>query len=92
MIAETARNFANSELIPIAAEVDKSHKFPPEVIKKIADLGFMGIMISPEYDGSGMDSVAYAIAMEEISRGCASAGVIMSANNSLYCAPVNKYG
>ena len=62
------------------------------MIKKIGELGIMGVSVSPDFGGAGMDTVCYAIAMEEISRGCASAGVIMSVNNSLYCGPVEKFG
>jgi butyryl-CoA dehydrogenase len=92
MIQESTRSFAEAELQPIAFDVDKNSLFPSEVIKKIGDMGLMGIAVDPDYGGSGMDTLSYAIAMEEISRGCASGGVIMSANNSLYCAPVEKYG
>jgi len=92
MIQESTKAFAESELQPIAFEVDKKCAFPMEVIQKIGEMGLMGIAIDSEFGGSGMDTLSYAIAMEEISRGCASGGVIMSANNSLYCAPVDKYG
>eukprot|EP01038_Epipyxis_sp_PR26KG_P007930 gene7930-10763_t len=92
MIAETCRNFAATELAPIAAKIDREHLFPAEQVKKLGELGMMGVSVSTEYGGSGMDSLSYAIAMEEISRACASTGVIMSANNSLFCGPVEKYG
>jgi butyryl-CoA dehydrogenase len=92
MIAEMARSFADAELVPNAAKYDADHRFPREQISKMGELGLMGIAIPDDFGGAGMDSVSYAIAMEEISRGCASAGVIMSANNSLYCAPVEKWG
>lgn len=91
-IQEMCRTFADKELIPIAAKVDKQHLYPAEAINKLGGLGLMGICIDSEYGGAGLDYLAYAIAMEEISRGCASAGVIMSAHNSLYCAPVEKFG
>lgn len=92
MIAQTCRNFAETELKPIAHKVDKDHFFPAEQVKKLGELGMMGVTVSPDFDGSGMDTLSYAIAIDEISRGCASTGVILSANNSLYCAPVEKYG
>jgi butyryl-CoA dehydrogenase len=92
MVAETCRNFANDVLAPQAAQVDRDHMFPTESIKQLGEMGMMSVFIPEEYGGSGMDYVSYAIAMEEISRGCASAGVIMSAHNSLYSAPVEKYG
>eukprot|EP00597_Dinobryon_sp_UTEXLB2267_P004328 CAMPEP_0170074660 /NCGR_PEP_ID=MMETSP0019_2-20121128/11925_1 /TAXON_ID=98059 /ORGANISM="Dinobryon sp., Strain UTEXLB2267" /LENGTH=373 /DNA_ID=CAMNT_0010285107 /DNA_START=152 /DNA_END=1273 /DNA_ORIENTATION=- len=91
MISETCKTFADSELAPIASKIDKEHYFPVEQVKKLGELGLMGISVDTEYGGSGMDTVCYAIAMEEISRGCASTGVIMSANNSLFCTPVEKY-
>ncbi|KAJ1444086.1 acyl-CoA dehydrogenase/oxidase [Ochromonadaceae sp. CCMP2298] len=90
MIAEMAKTFADTELMPIASKIDKEHWFPVEAIQKLGEQGMMGICVDPEYGGAGMDTMCYAIAMEEISRGCASSGVIMSANNSLYCAPVEK--
>ena len=92
MIAEMAKNFADTELAPIAHKTDKEHLFPTEKIKKLGELGMMGMNVSPDFGGAGLDTVSYAIAMEEISRACASSGVIMSANNSLYCAPVYKFG
>lgn len=92
MIAQTCRNFADTELMPIAAKIDKEHMFPTDPVKKLGELGMMGVTVPSEYGGSDMDTLTYAIAMEEISRACASTGVIMSANNSLFCAPVEKYG
>ncbi|CAE7433123.1 ACADS [Symbiodinium microadriaticum] len=86
------RNFADNELAPIAAEVDKNHMFPAEQVKKMGDLGLMGMMADEKWGGAGLDYLSYAIAMEEISRGCASAGVIMSVNNSLYGYPVKAFG
>jgi butyryl-CoA dehydrogenase len=91
MISQMCRNFAETELKPIASKIDKSHEFPAEQLKKLGELGMMGVAISSEFGGSGMDALSYAIAMEEISRGCASTGVIMSGNNSLFCAPVDKF-
>lgn len=84
MLKDTCRQFAESELWPIAGKIDKTCEFPAEQIKKMGELGLMGMEVPEEFGGAGLDSLAYAIAMEEISRGCASAGVIMSANNSLY--------
>jgi butyryl-CoA dehydrogenase len=92
MISEMAKNFAQTELAPIASMIDQKHYFPTEQIKKLGELGMMGINVSADYGGSGLDTISYAIAMEEISRVCASSGVIMSAHNSLYCAPVYKFG
>jgi butyryl-CoA dehydrogenase len=92
MIQETARNFAQKEVLPVAAELDETGRFPEELVRQMAELGFMGVAVPEEYGGSGMDTVCYAIAMEEISRACASTGVIMSVNNSLVCDPILKFG
>jgi len=92
MIQDTAREFARKEVLPKAAELDENSRFPEELIRRMADLGFMGIAVPEEYGGAGMDNVCYAIAMEEISRACASTGVIMSVNNSLACDPILKFG
>jgi butyryl-CoA dehydrogenase len=92
MIQETARNFATKEVLPKAAELDETGRFPDELVRQMAELGFMGVAVPEEYGGAGMDNVCYAIAMEEISRACASTGVIMSVNNSLACDPILKFG
>ncbi len=92
MIQETARDFARKEVLPKAAELDENSRFPEELIRQMAELGFMGIAVPEEYGGAGMDNICYAIAMEEISRACASTGVIMSVNNSLACDPILKFG
>jgi len=92
MLRQTCRDFADAQLKPIAGELDREHRFPAEQIAAMGELGLMGIAISDEWGGAGMDPLAYALAIEEISRGCASTGVIMSVNNSLYCDPVSKFG
>ena len=92
MISELTKQFATTELKPKASLFDKEHKYPSDEIKKLGELGIMGISVPSEYGGSNMDYLCYAIAVEEISRGCASTGVIVSVNNSLYCGPVEKYG
>jgi butyryl-CoA dehydrogenase len=92
LIRDTARDFAAREIAPKAAELDKTGRWPAEVVKKMAELGFMGMAIPQEHGGAGMDTVSYALAMEEISAACASCGVIMSVNNSLFCDPVFKFG
>ena len=91
-IKKTAGDFAENELKPGAAERDETEEFPSEQVKQMGELGFMGMMIPDEYGGAGMDVVSYVIAVEEISRGDASCGVIMSVNNSLVCDPIFKYG
>jgi butyryl-CoA dehydrogenase len=92
MIRDTAREFAAREIAPKAAELDKSGRWPTEILAKMAELGLMGVAIPQEHGGAGMDTLSYALAMEEISAACASCGVIMSVNNSLFCDPVYKFG
>lgn len=92
MIRDTARDFAAREVAPKAAELDKSGRWPAEIIQKMAELGFMGVAVPTEYGGAGMSALSYAIAIEEISAACASTGVIMSVNNSLFCDPLIKFG
>jgi butyryl-CoA dehydrogenase len=92
MLQKMARDFAQSEVLPKAAEIDKSHRHPKELVKRMAELGLMGVAVPDEYGGSGMDNVSYVLAMEEISRACASTGVIMSVNNSLVCDPILRFG
>jgi len=91
MIYEMCRRFADEEISPNAGKWDKKHEFPDKV-KDMAELGLMGICTPEEYGGTGLDAMSYAIATEEISRGCASMGVIMSAHNSLYLYPVQTFG
>ncbi|MBL92899.1 MAG: acyl-CoA dehydrogenase [Myxococcales bacterium] len=90
MLRETCRDFADKELAPLAGEFDQKHLFPENQVKKLAELGLMSVAVEERWGGSGLDNLAYAVAMEEISRGCASVGVVMSVNNSLYCDPVSK--
>lgn len=92
MIQEMARSFAQKEVLPKAAELDETGRFPEELVRQMADLGLLGVAVPEEYGGAGMDNVCYAIAMEEISRACASTGVIMSVNNSLVCDPILRFG
>lgn len=92
MIQQAARDFAQNELLPDVIERDRDQKFPHEQVKKMCELGFLGMMVSPEYGGAGLDAVSYVVAMEEIAKVDASAAVIMSVNNSLVCAGLEKYG
>lgn len=92
MVYEMCRRFADEELAPNAGSWDQKHSFPTDAINQLTDLGLMGINTSEENGGSALDALSYAIAMEEISRGCASVGVIMSAHNSLYLYPVQTFG
>lgn len=92
MIQQAARDYAQRELILDVLERDEKAIFPERHIKNLAELGFMGMMVDPEYGGSGMDTVSYVLAMEEISKVDASASVIMSVNNSLVCFGLNKFG
>ena len=92
MIQQAARDFAQNELLPGVIERDEHQKFPAEQIKKLGELGMMGIMVDPKYGGAGMDTVSYVLAMEEISKIDASASVCMSVNNSLVCWGLEAYG
>lgn len=92
MVQHAARDYAQRELIQDVLERDAKAEFPERHIKNIAELGFMGMMVEPEYDGSGMDTQSYVLAMEEISKIDASVGVIISVNNSLICFGLQKYG
>ena len=92
MIRDAARDFAQNELLPGVIERDENQTFPSDQVKKMAELGFMGMMVSPDYGGGGMDTISYVLAMEEISKVDASAAVIMSVNNSLVCWGLETYG
>ncbi len=92
MIRDMARDFAQKELLPGVIERDEKQEFPREQVKKMGELGLMGMMVDPKYGGSGMDTVSYILAMEELSKVDASASVVMSVNNSLVCWGLEKYG
>ena len=92
MIRDAARDFAQTELLPGVIERDENQAFPTEQIKKLGELGFMGMMVSPKYGGAGMDTVSYVLAMEEISKVDASCSVVMSVNNSLVCWGLETFG
>lgn len=92
MIQEMARDFTENEIKPKAPELDRTERHPVEIVQKMAELNLMGIAIPDVYGGGGADIVSYAVALEEISRGCASVGVIMSVNNSLVCDPIYTFG
>ena len=91
-VQQAARDFATTELLPEVIERDTHQKFPAEQIKKMGELGFMGMMVDPKYNGGGMDTISYVLAMEEISKIDASASVCMSVNNSLVCWGLEKFG
>jgi len=92
MVQEMARRFAETEIKPKAADLDERHEHPEGIVKQLGELKMLGIAVPEEYGGGGMDYVSYAVALIEISKACASTGVIMSVNNSLYCFPVMAYG
>ena len=92
MIQQATREFAQKELLPGVIERDEKQEFPTEQIKKMANMGLLGMMCSPKYGGGGMDTISYILAMEEISKVDASCSVIMSVNNSLVCWGIEKYG
>lgn len=91
MVRQAARDFAQNELKPGVIERDEHQKFPEEQIKKLGELGFMGLMTSPQYGGSGMDTISYVLVMEELSKVDASTSVVVSVNNSLVCYGLEKY-
>jgi butyryl-CoA dehydrogenase len=92
LIRDTARAFATQEVLPQAAAIDREHRFPKELVAKMGELGLMGVAVPEAWGGAGMDTVSYALALEEISRACASTGVIMSVLNSLVCDPILRFG
>src|SRR6476660_6548458 len=92
MIQRAARDFAQNECLPGVIERDEKQQFPRDLILKLADLGFLGMMVDPKYGGSGLDTVSYVLAMEEISKVDASASVVMSVNNSLVCWGIQAFG
>jgi butyryl-CoA dehydrogenase len=91
-VREMVRDFAEREIRPIAAGIDETHEFPAATTQKMAELGLLGMFVPESYGGAGMDTVSYVIAIEELSRVCASHGVIASVNNSLVCYPILMYG
>lgn len=92
MIQQAARDFAQNELLPGVIERDEHQKFPEEQVKKLGELGFLGMMVDPKYGGSGLDTISYAIAMEELSKVDASSSVVVSVNNSLVCWGLETFG
>ena len=92
MIQKAARDFAREELLPGVIERDEQQKFPAHQIKKLGELGFMGMMVDPRFGGGGMDTVSYVLAMEEFSKVDASASVVVSVNNSLVCWGIETFG
>ncbi len=92
MLLEQIAAFAASEIAPKAKELDEAGRFPTEIVKQLGEMGLMGMMVSEEWGGAGMDAVSYAMAMEEIASACASTAVVMSVNNSLVCWPLEAFG
>ena len=92
LVRDAAREFATNELLPGVIERDNTQSFPIEIVRKMGELGFMGIMVDPKYGGSGMDTISYVLIMEELSKIDASASVMVSVNNSLVCYGLETYG
>ncbi|MCC6749427.1 MAG: acyl-CoA dehydrogenase [Deltaproteobacteria bacterium] len=92
LLQQTARDFARREVAPRAKAIDHEHSFPAELVRRMSELGLLGVAVPQAYGGAGMDAFSYVLAMEEISAACASTGVIMSVNNSLVCDPLLKFG
>lgn len=92
LLRDSVRSFAEKEIRPRAAEIDRERRFPLDNVRRCAAMSLMGVMVPPEHGGGGMDALAYCIVVEELSRVCASTGVIVSVNNSLVCAPLQRWG
>jgi len=92
MIKAMVRDFAREEILPTAAERDRSGEFPTEILKKMGELGLMGMSVPPEYNGAGVDTVSYSAALQEVAYACASTAVVMSVHNSVACGPIYLYG
>ena len=92
LLLEQVSSFAREKIRPIAAKLDETGEFPTGIVKQLGEMGMMGMMVPEQWGGSEMDTVSYAMAMEEIAAACASTAVIMSVNNSLVCSPLLKYG
>jgi len=92
MVKDQVTKFAETEIKPVAAELDRTHRHPQEIVRKLGEMGIMGVAVPVEYGGAGMDNVTYVLCMIAISKACASCGVIVSVNNSLYGYPVKMYG
>ncbi|MCI0497813.1 MAG: acyl-CoA dehydrogenase [Thermoplasmata archaeon] len=92
LVQRTVRDFAEREVGPLAQEIDQSGRFPVETVEKMGKLGLLGMMVDPRWGGGGLDTISYSIAIEELSRACATTGVICSVNNSLCCWPIEAFG
>jgi len=92
MIQTMVRDFAREVIAPTAAERDKTKEFPGDNLKQLGELGFMGMMVPPEYNGSGADTVSYVLALSEVAYSCASTAVVMSVHNSIVCESILRYG
>lgn len=92
VLQDTVRDFVNNEIRPIAAKIDEDHAIPDELVGKMAEMGFLGSYLPEEYGGAGLDMLSYAILVEEVSKACASSGVLISAHTSLACGPIDSFG
>ena len=91
MIQQTARDFANNEIMPVADELSRQGKYPADIVAKLSELGFMGMLIPEEYGGNGLGNFNLVLALEEVNRACASTGVTMSVHNSLCSGPIVNF-
>jgi len=91
LLQQSVKDWADKRVAPLAAELDQNHRYPAELVQEMAEMGLLGMCVPDQWGGSGMDHVSYVLAMEEVSRACASTGVIMSVNNSLVCDPLKRF-
>ncbi len=92
VLQDSVRDFVNKEIKPLAMQIDEEHMIPDSLVKKMADMGFLGSYLPEEYDGAGLDMLSYAIVVEEVSKACGSSGVLISAHTSLACGPIYTFG
>ena len=92
VLRDTVRDFVQNEVKPLAISIDQEHKIPDELIAKMSEMGLLGSFLPEEYDGAGLDILSYVLVVEEVSKACASSGVLISAHSSLGCSPIYQFG
>jgi len=92
VLQDSVRDFVNKEIKPIAAKIDEDHAIPDDLVRKMAEMGFLGSYLPEKYGGAGLDMLSYVIVIEEVSKACGSSGVLISAHTSLACGPIDTFG